>query len=225
MFLKASLAELKVNGEGAQTPFDALDATNSSIVIRHTINPPCGGNEMRKPSTHTRAQSTWNEGGDTIAVTAATETDPLLQASAPSFFAAVRASQTVTRGSSIRSRKSSRSPTGVQFGSSAGQEQAQMNTASGVDPTRLDLGEPYNLNPDDDASSGGDSSRQSIGSNHTTRSLISLRRKARAEKLLRNHNANSNDHPPLLEIPEEVYAVRKSALQVMKPLTKTWVSH
>lgn len=31
-------------------------------------------------------------------------------------------------------------------------------------------------------------------------------------------------HPPLLEIPEEVYAVRKAALQVLKPLTSSWVS-
>mmetsp|Transcript_6406 Transcript_6406/g.18022 ORF Transcript_6406/g.18022 Transcript_6406/m.18022 type:complete len:636 (-) Transcript_6406:1604-3511(-) len=28
---------------------------------------------------------------------------------------------------------------------------------------------------------------------------------------------------PLLEIPEEIYAVRKSALKVLKPLTKTWI--
>jgi hypothetical protein len=32
------------------------------------------------------------------------------------------------------------------------------------------------------------------------------------------------DHPPLLEIPEEIYGVRKAALQVLKPLTRTWVS-
>lgn len=31
------------------------------------------------------------------------------------------------------------------------------------------------------------------------------------------------DGPPLLEIPEEIYAVRKAALQVLKPLNKTWV--
>jgi hypothetical protein len=28
-----------------------------------------------------------------------------------------------------------------------------------------------------------------------------------------------------LEIPEEIYAVRKAALQVLKPLNKTWVRH
>jgi hypothetical protein len=32
------------------------------------------------------------------------------------------------------------------------------------------------------------------------------------------------EHPPLLEIPEEIYAVRKAALQVLKPLTSSWVS-
>ena len=30
--------------------------------------------------------------------------------------------------------------------------------------------------------------------------------------------------PPLLEIPEEIYAIRKAALRVLKPLTRTWVS-
>jgi hypothetical protein len=32
-----------------------------------------------------------------------------------------------------------------------------------------------------------------------------------------------DEAPPLLEIPEEIYAVRKAALQVLKPLNKTWV--
>ncbi|KAG7348513.1 hypothetical protein IV203_017218 [Nitzschia inconspicua] len=35
--------------------------------------------------------------------------------------------------------------------------------------------------------------------------------------------SNSNEHPPLIEIPEEIYAVRKAALQVLKPLTRTWL--
>jgi len=38
-----------------------------------------------------------------------------------------------------------------------------------------------------------------------------------------NRSISSASQPPLLEIPEEIYAVRKSALQVLKPLTKTWV--
>jgi hypothetical protein len=38
-----------------------------------------------------------------------------------------------------------------------------------------------------------------------------------------SQSCGSLSQPPILEIPEEVYAVRKAALQVMKPLTKTWV--
>lgn len=38
-----------------------------------------------------------------------------------------------------------------------------------------------------------------------------------------HHSVGSSSQAPLLEIPEEIYAVRKSALQVLKPLTKTWV--
>jgi hypothetical protein len=39
-----------------------------------------------------------------------------------------------------------------------------------------------------------------------------------------DRSVGSGELPPLLEIPEEIYAVRKAALQVLKPLTKTWVS-
>jgi hypothetical protein len=40
----------------------------------------------------------------------------------------------------------------------------------------------------------------------------------------RSVGSADSEQPPLLEIPEEVYAVRKAALQVLKPLNKTWVS-
>lgn len=36
--------------------------------------------------------------------------------------------------------------------------------------------------------------------------------------------ATNTTRAALLEIPEEIYALRKAALQVLKPLTKTWVS-
>jgi hypothetical protein len=38
-----------------------------------------------------------------------------------------------------------------------------------------------------------------------------------------SYQSSSHVASPILEIPEEVYQVRKSALQVLKPLTKTWV--
>ena len=37
-------------------------------------------------------------------------------------------------------------------------------------------------------------------------------------------SSGSDEEQPQTEIPEEIYAVRKAALKVMKPLTKTWVS-
>lgn len=37
-------------------------------------------------------------------------------------------------------------------------------------------------------------------------------------------STNHSTDYPVLEIPEEIYSVRKAALQVLKPLTKTWVS-
>jgi hypothetical protein len=59
---------------------------------------------------------------------------------------------------------------------------------------------------------------------------------ARVAPPLRGSNNNASNNPvhessslplhlpPILEIPEEIYSIRKSALQVLKPLTKTWVS-
>lgn len=40
---------------------------------------------------------------------------------------------------------------------------------------------------------------------------------------VRSVGSGSQGQPPLLEIPEEIYAVRKAALKVLKPLTKTWI--
>lgn len=34
----------------------------------------------------------------------------------------------------------------------------------------------------------------------------------------------STTMPPVLEIPEEIYTIRKAALKILKPMTKTWVS-
>jgi len=36
-------------------------------------------------------------------------------------------------------------------------------------------------------------------------------------------SVGSGSQPPVLEIPEEIYTVRKAALKVLKPLTRTWV--
>jgi hypothetical protein len=40
-----------------------------------------------------------------------------------------------------------------------------------------------------------------------------------------SYSGHRQQQAPILEIPEEIYIVRKAALQVLKPLTKTWVRH
>lgn len=65
-------------------------------------------------------------------------------------------------------------------------------------------------------------SRTSSASARTSHAPVS--RNALVQEGDSNASDGNSEHPPLLEIPEEVYAVRKSALQVLKPLTRTWVS-
>jgi hypothetical protein len=77
----------------------------------------------------------------------------------------------------------------------------------------------------DNSGESSQSYQNSIGST-ANRSLHSLRRSYLIEKAARDATvvaAGSTDSPPLLEIPEEIYAVRKAALRVLKPLTRTWV--
>ena len=57
--------------------------------------------------------------------------------------------------------------------------------------------------------------------NSTNSAIPSLRARSTMED---SDSGGGGSQPPLLEIPEEIYAVRKAALQVYKPLTKTWVS-
>lgn len=174
---------------------------------------------MRQPSPRTTDRKAPTNGGDSTA----TETDPLLQSSAQSFLPSGRRNVTETHAGSVRARRSSRSPTvsvNHHFGSGDIQQQNQMNRALAVDPPERELAHGYDINEDN---SHADSSRNSSSSN---RSFL-MRRQDRQQKQARATmfgNSAPPDHPPLLEIPEEVYGVRKAALQVLKPLTKTWVS-
>ena len=53
-----------------------------------------------------------------------------------------------------------------------------------------------------------------------SRSVHSLRR----SHIMSGTAGEGATNSPLLEIPEEIYRVRRDALQVLKPLTRTWVS-
>mmetsp|Transcript_26679 Transcript_26679/g.57204 ORF Transcript_26679/g.57204 Transcript_26679/m.57204 type:complete len:594 (-) Transcript_26679:649-2430(-) len=79
-----------------------------------------------------------------------------------------------------------------------------------------------------DASLGGNSAnsyQNSTGGG--SRSLHSLRRShllsGREDTGASSAGEGSGNSSPLLEIPEEIYRVRRAALQVLKPLTRTWL--
>lgn len=83
---------------------------------------------------------------------------------------------------------------------------------------------------DSTSNHGNLNSRSSLS---TRSSHIPIRRQGTASLTRESNSQEDTDHdlshseanPPLLEIPEEIYAVRKAALQVLKPLTRTWVRH
>jgi hypothetical protein len=75
--------------------------------------------------------------------------------------------------------------------------------------------------------SGEGGSNAPSTSTNSNRSLHSLRRShllsGREAPGVSSGGEGSGNSSPLLEIPEEVYRVRRAALQVLKPLTRTWV--
>jgi len=75
---------------------------------------------------------------------------------------------------------------------------------------------------DDDTMSTNPYSQQSESAASSSRRRMSSAYRVPSPSDTRSMGSGSQ--PPLLEIPEEIYAVRRSSLQVLKPLTKTWVS-
>jgi len=155
---------------------------------------------MRKPSANGKETKAWNK----AASAATNESVPLLsQSSATSY--------SRTSATNIRSRRASgsRSP-----------HQIDMNKTHEDNSVDKEIQQSYNIlqdNPSGSASLGDGS--LSVNSSHSggSRSFHQTRRHYVAR------GSGSGEHP-LLEIPEEVYSIRKSALQVLKPLTRTWVS-
>ena len=73
---------------------------------------------------------------------------------------------------------------------------------------------------------GGSNAPSTNSNSNSNRSLHSLRRShllSGREAGVSSGGEGSGNSSPLLEIPEEVYRVRRAALQVLKPLTRTWV--
>eukprot|EP00980_Cylindrotheca_fusiformis_P002896 scaffold675_cov103-Cylindrotheca_fusiformis.AAC.7 len=149
---------------------------------------------MRRQAPRSRENTARNPGRNS-SDTPASETDPLLEAPAPSYLQQ-------TQGVSTRARRSSRSPTLNPHFDRRRDQMKNYPLEAGLTGNDLEEG------------SKGSSSRYVPGnrSSHT----VGLQHQQDNEAI---------DDPPLLEIPEQIYAVRKAALSVLKPLTKTWVSH
>jgi len=140
----------------------------------------------------------------------ALETDPLLLAG-PSY------NESSSSSSSIRERRKS-GGSNNNSNNNNHQRYSDMNMLQDSGES-IQQQQPYNALRDDHVPSRSVDG-QSVNSSQSggSRSIHQLRR----HYVVRG--SGSGEHPPLLEIPEEIYSVRKSALSVLKPLTRTWVS-
>lgn len=194
-----------------------------------------------KKSSYGSKEKGWSfgrggEASTTAPGTIAQETDSLLQrssaAAAASSFIQSRPGnnpESHFRGGQIRERRPSRSrsptvETIMTSGNSNNAVEEYNNPHHGS--TNINTVETSYTRIQEDSSRSGIASveENSYQNSTTSRSLHSLRRSYLIGKTGREPTGSGFEHPPLLEIPEEIYAVRKAALQVLKPLTRTWVS-
>ena len=161
----------------------------------------------------------------------ARETDPLLSAPVESHY-----------HGSIRSRRSSRSPALLRDSLMNPDDRytANVGTYNSTDVYSEDAS--YELHNDSMSSGSEQQPQQALHaampreirsappSKGDNRHVFHLRRTNAVYRPPTGDNSHAQQpldddgEPPLLEIPEEIYAVRKSALQVMKPLIGSWVS-
>jgi len=134
------------------------------------------------------------------------------------------------------------------FGGPSGENQnsqsTTMNASSAANPVSINSNSNASLTPNNDEPTssysqlneeGSRSGNMSIGGNSAgsyqnstsggSRSVHSLRRShlLSGRETGASAGEGSGNLSPLLEIPEEIYRVRRAALQVLKPLTRTWL--
>jgi hypothetical protein len=152
----------------------------------------------------------------------AKETDPLIRAS--------------RSGGSLRARRSSKSPVDHAHFTPQGRTMIGVNTDDSyngdqdgyesIESASLHRRQPLQQTVlQDDEESNYLYPPDSAGSVTSTRPDVPLQQAGGIQGVQSSESASvgSGSQPPLLEIPEEIYAVRKAALKVLKPLTKTWV--
>lgn len=199
---------------------------------------------MRNSSFGSKEKSGWKIGGETSARAngGAQETDPLIRRGTTTTSSINHRSSSTTDNPNLRERRSSRSsPITVsllnqRFGGPNGEEEnyqaktmdassaahsGSVNSKNSDEPTTSYTQLKDDASRTGNGSVGGNSSasyQNSTGGG--SRSVHSLRR----THLVPGENVGEGQgNPPLLEIPEEIYRVRRAALQVLKPLTRTWV--
>ena len=205
-----------------------------------------GGHQMRNSSFGSKEKSGWKIGGETTTARAnggAQETDPLIRRGSTTASSTNHRSSNNPDNPNLRERRPSRSSPittsliNQRFGGPSGEDQSYQSTTMNTNSAGGSANSNNNDEPTssytqlkDDASRTGNASvgGNSVGSfqNSTggSRSVHSLRRSHILSGGGENGGGGQGNSSPLLEIPEEIYRVRKAALQVLKPLTRTWVS-
>jgi len=140
-------------------------------------------------------------------------------------------------GTSLRARRSSKSPNTLQNSMDPSQQQGHGDRFGTYRPTEAythledesntssltQTGISTATNPPNLLQHPQHSRSESATAQRTSRSDRSDQANSPFQHSLQAPPRHSEAHPPLLEIPEEVYAVRKAALQVLKPLTSSWL--
>jgi len=205
---------------------------------------------MRNSSFGSKEKSGWKTGGETTTARAgsggAQETDPLIRrgsttASSTNHQSSSRRSSNNPDNSNLRERRPSRSsPITVsllnqRFGGPTGDnlngQSATMNPNPALDtaPNNDEPTSSYTQLRNDGSRSGNISQGGNSASSYQnstgggSRSVHSLRRSHILSGREESGGEGMGNSSPLLEIPEEIYRVRKAALQVLKPLTRTWL--
>lgn len=199
---------------------------------------------MRNSSFGSKEKSGWKIGGETTARAngGAQETDPLIRRGSTTTSSTNHRSSSSSDNPNLRERRPSRSsPITVsllnqRFGGPNGEEQNYQAKTMDASPS-AHSGSANSTNNDEPTTSytqlNDDASRTgngSVGGNSSasyqnstgggSRSVHSLRR---THLVAVENGGEGQGNPPLLEIPEEIYRVRRAALQVLKPLTRTWL--
>jgi len=205
---------------------------------------------MRNSSFGSKEKSGWKTGGETTTARAgsggAQETDPLIRrgsttASSTNHQSSSRRSSNNPDNTNLRERRPSRSsPITVSLlnqrfgGPTADNPNGQSatmnpNSASNTAPNNDEPTSSYTQLRNDGSRSGNVSQGGNSASSYQnstgggSRSVHSLRRSHILSGREESAGEGMGNSSPLLEIPEEIYRVRKAALQVLKPLTRTWL--